>query len=168
MSLRAATTAGLVSLALSGTALAKPNAPLVFCEIYPEAPTCLAGTPACTTCHASSPPERNLFGRAVEAALLPGTMRPLSDADFMRGLPAALAAEPDDDADADGYTNCDEILAGTQPGDALSLPDVRNSITDDCLLFAEWDDLIQSLCRTHRAGTQVAVFPCASMQVEAN
>jgi len=50
----------------------------------------------------------------------------------------------------------------------VSLPDVQNSITDDCLLFGEWDDLIQSLRRTRRAGARVAVFPCASMQVEAN
>lgn len=48
----------------------------------------------------------------------------------------------------------------------VSLLDVRNSITDDCLLFHEWSDLIQALRKTHGAGTRVAVFPYATMQVE--
>lgn len=104
-------------------ALALPPGPTIICETWPEAADCGDGLPDCTTCH-TSPPARNPFGAAVEAALLPETPRPLSPVDFADGLPDALAAVADGDADGDGASNVAEILAGTGPGDAAELPRV--------------------------------------------
>lgn len=111
-------------------ASAKPMGPLIFCETYPEAPACLGGQPACTFCH-TTPPDRNAFGAAVAAALLPGQARPLSDADYVANLPSALRAIETADADADGFTNADEITAGTEPWNERSKP-----ITSGCPPFA--------------------------------
>jgi hypothetical protein len=109
---------------------AKPIGPTVFCDVYPDAPVCIGGKPACVLCH-TSPPERNAFGTAVAAALLPGTARPLSDQQYTEGLPAALQAVEAQDADADGFTNGDEILAGTEPANERSKP-----VTSGCPPFA--------------------------------
>jgi hypothetical protein len=111
----------LVSLAAAAPAAAKPPAPGVFCETYPDAPVCASGLPDCATCH-MGPPVRNAFGAAVEAELLPGEPRPLSDATFAGGLPDALRAVEGDDVDGDGFSNLDEILAGTAPADPQSNP----------------------------------------------
>jgi hypothetical protein len=105
----------------SGSALAKPIAPGLLCGQYPESPACRGGAPACTFCH-TTPPARNPFGRSIEAELLPGQARPLSDAQFSEGLPIALSAVEADDSDGDGFVNLDEILAGTYPADAKSIP----------------------------------------------
>src|SRR5262245_35301153 len=113
-----------IGAAVAVPAYAKPIGPSIFCDRYPDAPSCLAGTPACTFCHQGAPPARNLYGMTVEAALLPGAPRPLSDADYAENLPAALAAAEALDADHDGFSNLDEITAGTLPGDDRSLPDV--------------------------------------------
>src|SRR5215470_5119243 len=104
-------------------ALAHPIAPHLFCETYPDAPVCLAGMPACTYCHDGAPPTRNLFGKQIEALLLPGAARPLPDPDFSTALPTALHGVEAMDADMDGYKNLDEIIAGTFPADPTSLPD---------------------------------------------
>jgi hypothetical protein len=104
-------------------ALAHPIAPHLFCETYPNAPVCLAGMPACTYCHDGAPPTRNLYGQAVDALILPGAPRPLSDPDFAGALPAALHGVESMDSDMDGYTNVDEITAGTSPSDPASYPD---------------------------------------------
>lgn len=110
-----------LSMAWGATAFAKPIAPSLVCTQYPEAPVCIGGQPACTFCH-TTPPARNAFGAQVEAELLPDKERPLSDADFSTGLPAALAAVEAKDADGDTYTNLDELLAGTYPADKDSVP----------------------------------------------
>lgn len=99
----------------------KPPGPSGFCARYPNTPTCTGGQPACTYCH-TSPPSRNGYGAALEANLSPGAPRPLSDADFSSGLPAALAAVEGVDSDGDGVTNLVEIQAGTFPGDGRSVP----------------------------------------------
>jgi hypothetical protein len=111
----------LLSLALAGVAEARPTGPTVFCDTYPDAPSCVGGLPACSVCHVV-PPQRNVYGEAIEAALLPGQARPLSEADFMAALPAALRAAEAADSDRDGVTNGDEILAGTLPADSASVP----------------------------------------------
>jgi hypothetical protein len=100
---------------------AKPIAPAILCDSYADAPVCLGGTPACTFCH-TTPPARNAFGRELEAALLPGQARPLSDPDFASGLPIALVYVASADADGDAFTNEEEILAGTYPADPKSVP----------------------------------------------
>lgn len=108
---------------LASDAWALPVAPAAFCDAYPEAPTCLAGLPACTYCHAGTPPTRNRFGMALEAKILPAVARPLTAEQFLGALPTALMELEGEDADGDGYTNLDEILSGTLPADDLSRPD---------------------------------------------
>jgi hypothetical protein len=111
-----------VTLTLSGAdADAKPPATQVVCQTYPSAQQCVGGQPSCTLCHVA-PPQRNTYGSALEMNLAPGMPRPLSDADFIAGLPAALAAAEALDSDGDGVSNRDEILAGTQPADPNSKP----------------------------------------------
>lgn len=111
----------LLTLALTGPADAKPIGPTLFCDTYPEAPVCLGGLPACTYCH-TAPPDRNAYGQTVEAALLPGSPRPLSENQYRQNLPAALQAAEALDADGDGFNNEDEIIAGTRPYDGESFP----------------------------------------------
>jgi len=112
------TTLACVSLARPAYAL--PPGPAVLCETYPDAALC-SSTPSCTTCH-STPPARNDFGRDLEAELLPGTPRPLTNMMYEAALPDALRAVEALDSDGDGFDNLSEILAGTFPGDPASRP----------------------------------------------
>lgn len=105
----------------AGLAVAKPPAGEVFCVRYPTSPTCVSGRPACSYCHVA-PPQRNVFGAAVESQLAPGAARPLSDGDFASALPAALAAVEALDSDGDMVANLLEIQKGTQPADPRSFP----------------------------------------------
>lgn len=109
------------SVLLPAAALAKPPAGGVFCSKYPASPECVGRQPACAYCHVA-PPQRNVFGTALEASLAPGAPRPLSDGDFAMALPAALQAVEQQDADGDGVSNLLEIQRGTQPADAASKP----------------------------------------------
>ena len=106
---------------VAGSAEARPVAPPVFCETYPDSPTCAAGPADCAVCH-TVPPARNPFGAAVEAALLERTPRPWSDPVFVGNLPDALRAIEDLDTDGDGFSNRAEIDAGTFPHEASSAP----------------------------------------------
>ncbi|MCA9542376.1 MAG: hypothetical protein KC620_25940, partial [Myxococcales bacterium] len=121
MSRRLPPLAALVAWALAGPALARPVAPSAFCGTYPEAPVCADGPALCETCH-TAPPSRNVYGLQIEQALLDHIDRPFDDAKFLENLPAALAAVEGLDADADGYPNLDEVLAGTSPADRRSRP----------------------------------------------
>jgi len=102
---------------------AMPVGPSVFCDTYDESETslCSSGLPDCTLCH-TNPPIHNAYGAAVSAALLPGEPRPLTVAAYTAGLPDALAAVENDDSDGDGYSNLEEIAAGSFPGDPASNP----------------------------------------------
>ena len=105
--------------ALGVSAVAMPPAPAAFCEVYPDAPACAAGDAACTTCHVN-PPALNVYGAQVSANLV--GERPLHEDVFLGGLGDALRAVEGLDADGDEVVNLDEILAGTNPADAASLP----------------------------------------------
>lgn len=111
-----------MAVAWSSVAEAKPSAPQAFCNEYGESPICKGGIPACTMCHLASPPTRNSFGAALEALILPGSARPLSNDDFLGALPAALHGVESADSDGDQYSNLEEILAGTLPGANESAP----------------------------------------------
>lgn len=103
-------------------AQAKPPAAAEFCKLYPGSGVCQGVTAApCATCHTSAP-ERNLFGAQLAEALDPGVSRPLSDETFLSGLPAALKAIENKDADGDGFTNVAELQAGSRPDDSKSVP----------------------------------------------
>jgi len=102
-----------------GDAHAQPPAVGVFCQKYPNSPQCLGQQPSCTFCHIA-PPQRNVFGSAIEMNLAPGMARPLSDSAFAAALPAALAAVENLDSDGDGVSNLMEISQGTLPADPNS------------------------------------------------
>ncbi|MBL8911885.1 MAG: hypothetical protein JNM17_14425 [Archangium sp.] len=109
------------ALLVGAPALAKPPAPGVFCAKYPTASVCIGGQPACTYCHVAAP-QRNAYGAALEAVLVPTAPRPLSDGDFANALPAALAAVELADTDGDAVNNLTEITRGTSPSDPRSFP----------------------------------------------
>ena len=115
----------VVAAGLAGPApraVAKPPGSMEFCKIYPNAHVCAASPVVnCTTCH-TVPPARNLFGEQVAANLAPGAARPLSDADYIAALPAALKAVEALDADGDGVSNLAELIAGSQPELSSSQP----------------------------------------------
>lgn len=101
---------GLVAL----PAQARPSGPVKFCEAYPSSPDCMGRFATCDTCHTSTePPAWNQYGASLLAEL--------AGEDFDAGLPAAMARVEDVDADGDGETNLDEILVGTNPGNAESI-----------------------------------------------
>ncbi len=104
-----------------GLSTAKPSGPSAICTVYPESFDCVEGQPACTTCH-TTPPARNAFGAQLEDGLLPGVDRPLDNTDFIAAVEVRLAEVGQADADGDGFTNVDELLAGTSPGDDGSYP----------------------------------------------
>jgi hypothetical protein len=108
-------------ICLAAPAEAKPPAPALFCKLYPDSKTCEAGPPPCTLCH-SIAPARNVFGAQIALHLAVGAPRPLSNEAFSAALPAALKAVEKDDADGDGVSNIDEIMAGSLPWDANSKP----------------------------------------------
>lgn len=98
--------------ALPATALARPDAPHLFCESYPDAPACRGRLAECSTCHTSTwPPAWNEYGQQVLSML---------SGDFAEDLPYVLAYADQLDADGDGIVNGDEIRIGTEPGDADS------------------------------------------------
>lgn len=120
----------LIGLAVSSPgAFALPSGPQGVCDTFPEAADCIDGQPDCTLCHIV-PPTRNVFGRELESVLLLGGEWPLLDASFAAALPDGLRAIADEDADGDGATNLDELLAGTAPADPLDSPDGQARCTE--------------------------------------
>jgi hypothetical protein len=113
----------VLTSASAGTAHAKPPAPGIVCNTYPELDACVGAVPACTLCHTSTdPPAWNPFGLEVRSKLPVGP--PFED-----GLPDALKAVEGLDADGDGVANLDELRAGSRPGEveAPSFVDARGA-----------------------------------------
>ncbi len=100
---------------------AMPAAPAVVCDTYPDAVACVGTLPSCNLCH-TSPPARNDFGAAIAEALLPGAPRPLDPTVFADELPDALKAVEAEDSDGDGFSNLEELLAGSLPSAIDSTP----------------------------------------------
>jgi hypothetical protein len=113
-------------IVLAGSAWARPEAPAALCDVYPDAPACIAGSVSCTTCHVlSGPPAHNPYGADLAA---------VRDADlpFAEDLARALEDIEALDSDGDGATNIDELLAGTEPGhDAEVEPECGEQIGTD-------------------------------------
>lgn len=104
----------LVSIGATSTALARPEAPGIFCETYPNAAECAGRVVQCRMCHDSTyPPAWNKYGLSII-----GQMQ--RDVSFAQALPKALEAVAEEDADSDGVMNLEEIKGGTFPGDAQS------------------------------------------------
>jgi hypothetical protein len=137
----------LTLLATSGEAHGLPTAPAAFCATYPDAPVCATSAPDCAFCH-TVPPARNVFGELLAAALLPATPRPLDAAAFTAALGDALAGIEALDADGDGATNHEEILAGTRPGDVTSAP--ARGACPDAARSLGWSVCAPDLRYTHR------------------
>ena len=125
-----------VSLVLLPQVEAQPPAPALFCEVYADAPACAGGDVGCDTCHTSAP-SLNAYGQDISDHLAVDEDRPLHEDVFSAGLGEALAAVEELDSDQDGSLNLDEILAGSEPGDAASVPapaDCTDADGED-----EWD-----------------------------
>ena len=93
---------------------AKPVAPQIFCETYPDSQTCSQGID-CRQCH-TAPPELNLYGSSVQSSI--HTLS--SGGTFSELLPLALQAVEVEDSDNDGESNLTEISQGTLAYDAAS------------------------------------------------
>ena len=99
----------LGALGWAAPAAARPEAPSLLCQSYPDAAMCAGRVAECTTCHTSTwPPAWNEFGYQVIYNL---------QGPLLERLPYALIAIDVLDADGDGVSNGAEILDGTSPGD---------------------------------------------------
>ena len=110
--------AALAVALVPASAEAEPTGPAAFCEAYPDAPACAVSLPTCAYCHVSTDPETptwNPYGDDLADAL---------DGLEFDALEAALAEVAELDSDGDGFSNEEEIEAGTRPGDSASAPAV--------------------------------------------
>lgn len=125
-----ATLAGAYLVLLASVASARPEAPGLFCDAYPDSPHCFSGFAECAVCH-TIPPIRNAFGARLAAQW----DSPVEPGVFAAQLPDALEAIEAEDSDQDGATNRAEIDAGTFPGDPLSAPAPATDEPDPVVAF---------------------------------
>ena len=93
-----------------GGAGARPTAPELLCQTYPDLPRCAGAVPNCSVCHTSTdPPAWNAFGQDVVRNIERGYP-------FEKELPKALRALEAGDSDGDGLANLKELELGTRPG----------------------------------------------------
>jgi len=103
-------TAAALVLGLSADAAARPEAPPIVCDTYPDAAICAGQLATCQLCHISTYPATwNSYGAKLVGALAGG--------DFEAQLADAMRSLDDEDSDEDGITNLDEMDMGTGPGD---------------------------------------------------
>lgn len=111
-----------VLVAAAATAEAKPMAPQIFAETYPDSPLVASGPLPCTYCHLSTyPASWNTYGISLQLLITADS----TDEQFAAELPGALAALENDDSDNDGVANIEEIMRGTGSGNFESVPDDR-------------------------------------------
>ncbi len=108
---------------------AQPTGPATFCDAYPSIPACTEGVAECSTCHIN-PPELNVYGADVSGVLAVGAVRPLASDAFDAALGPALAAVEGRDSDGDGYSNLEELEAGSSPADERSTPDPEDCVDE--------------------------------------
>ena len=137
---------GLAALAFTAPAAAIPAAPGGVCETYPDAALCAESLASCDTCHLGSPPALNVYGEAVHGELTPDIEQ--TPTAFMSELGGALRAVEALDSDGDGVSNLDEILAGSFPGDALSLPGIGGTCSADDTAVASLPEHGFNTCST--------------------
>jgi hypothetical protein len=111
--------AALLAALLTTAAQARPGAPRALCRDATTADiaACQGTLPTCTTCH-HGPPDLNLYGSAVFAALAQDDAYTFDN--FEDRVAAAVVAVNADESDGDGLKNLEELLLGTLPGDATS------------------------------------------------
>lgn len=114
-------TAFAILLLCADFAHGRPVAPGLFCEVYADAPLCAGMAASCDACH-QGPPAVNAFGNDVRNGLLQYASTPFQDADFVAYLNQILIEIESLDSDGDGYSNLEEITAGSAPGLSESFP----------------------------------------------
>ncbi|MFW7378004.1 MAG: hypothetical protein ACOH5I_04275 [Oligoflexus sp.] len=115
---------GLVVLLWSGSrVLAIPQNISLYCNHYPNSPKCIKNSVSCTTCHAI-PPSMNPYGEDLKTALNANDEFDKSAASFARFLPDAFMQIEALDSDGDKFSNLDEIMAGSEPGQTIDTPDL--------------------------------------------
>lgn len=112
----------LVGGLLTPPVFAIPQNITYFCQYYDTAPACEQQRFSCTGCH-TIPPQLNVYGGDLRAALQEFPDYEISDDFFAAYLSQGLQAIADQDSDADGSSNADEISQGTAPYDANDQPD---------------------------------------------
>ena len=115
----------LLALApLGRAAQARPVAPELACRQSPDARVCEGRQPDCALCHDGTPPELNRFGASIQQALH-GLTPDRTEAGFVQWFGAAWVQAIQVDADGDGFRSIDELIRGTDPASAESVPDVE-------------------------------------------
>ncbi|SMF51703.1 hypothetical protein [Pseudobacteriovorax antillogorgiicola] len=132
----------LIGLSLwGGQLMALPIGPSIVCQQFEDSPLCPSQV-SCTFCH-TTPPQMNDFGTCIKNQLGDGT--------FDTELALALDTTQELDCDNDGFKNLQEIMAGTFPGDRLSLPEIEPPppcSTSDCTIdsLRAWTKIHQDVC----------------------
>ncbi len=106
----------------------------------------------CKNCH-TSPPERNVFGKAIDKAL--------TDANADDLTPAILNSIDKLDSDGDGFTNGEELRAGFLPGDPASHPTAHAAPTPASGTPASAPTGLAALIPNHTFHPAVVHFPIA-------
>lgn len=107
-------------------AAATAGAGAIFCQKYPTALGCETQAQSCAVCHAG-PPAFNTYGAEVKGALT-GTIE--------QTLIAALDKIQPLDSDGDTFSNIDEIMNASAPGNAEITPAAEiNLVYDPALAF---------------------------------
>lgn len=117
----------LGSVFIARPSLAKPWASDLFCKSYPESPSCAGAAISCTYCHKGQPPALNSFGGCFKRATNQSGNFPVN----VEGFQAVVESIADEDCDADGFSNIQEITEGRLPGDEFSKPSVNNCKQSD-------------------------------------